>query len=202
MSRHQAFTLIELLIVVAIIGILAAIAVPNFLNARIRAEVARVEGDLKSISTAHEMWKMDNGNYIRYPVSVSLTHPLILNNLTTPLAYINGGGLADPFYESWEVDNDSNKPRYYYQNTLEDWVAGKFGLYNTGLGQYLGGPLPGAYIYWIGSCGPDLNNNGDQTPSGDSRRRKQTFSAPQNQYIDYDPSNGIESAGDITRLGP
>nr|HQH74561.1 prepilin-type N-terminal cleavage/methylation domain-containing protein [bacterium] len=58
------FTLIELLIVVAIIGILAAIAVPNFMNARIRANIARVRADQKSISTALELYHMDNNCYL------------------------------------------------------------------------------------------------------------------------------------------
>ncbi len=55
------FTLIELLIVVAIIGILAAIAVPNFLNAQIKAKVSRSYSDMRSTLTAIEQLRLDKG---------------------------------------------------------------------------------------------------------------------------------------------
>lgn len=55
------FTLIELLIVVAIIGILAAIAVPNFLQAQVRAKIARTQGTFKTMVTTLEMYRIDNG---------------------------------------------------------------------------------------------------------------------------------------------
>ena len=62
--KQRGFTLIELLIVVAITGILAAIAAPNFLNTQTRAKIARVISDLKAITQCMEMYRIDHNTYI------------------------------------------------------------------------------------------------------------------------------------------
>jgi len=64
--RSKGFTLIELLIVVAIIGILAAIAIPNFLEAQVRAKVARAQSDMRNISLAVESYHVDEDAYPDY----------------------------------------------------------------------------------------------------------------------------------------
>ena len=78
-TSRSAFTLIELLIVVAIIGILAAIAVPNFLNAQVRAKVANTQADQRSLATAIESYRLDNNMYppppTRRPTSASPAWP-------------------------------------------------------------------------------------------------------------------------------
>ena len=59
MRRQKGFTLIELLIVVAIIGIIAAIAIPNLLNAINRGKQKRTMADMRSIATAVESYSVD-----------------------------------------------------------------------------------------------------------------------------------------------
>src|SRR5512141_2221378 len=61
--KESGFTLIELLIVIAIIGILAAIAIPNLLSAVQRGKQKRTMADMRTLATAVEAYAVDNNNY-------------------------------------------------------------------------------------------------------------------------------------------
>ena len=192
--QHRAFTLIELLIVVAIIGILAAIAVPNFLNARIRAKVARVNAELRTLSTALEAYRIDNGAYVPWQLTPELEQRFgrwgSLLMLTTPIAYMNSVP-GDDFHpvniQAMGEENPIDREfPYAYWNAVELRVATNVGgvdwfrvrLYERGI------------LTMLASIGPD------------HVWQAQDDSLPTVEKKTYNPSNGTSSKGDILRFGP
>jgi prepilin-type N-terminal cleavage/methylation domain-containing protein len=114
MRNRSAFTLIELLIVVAIIAILAAIAVPNFLEAQTRAKVGRVLSDFRTLSTALESYRADNPDYppshntpyaLPYASGTDFREPpnVRFRPLTTPVAYLTKAPALTPFAPNTEA---------------------------------------------------------------------------------------------------
>src|SRR5437899_8439361 len=62
-NKETGFTLIELLIVIAIIGILAAIAIPDHLNTLQRGKQKRTMADMRKLATAIESYQLENNLY-------------------------------------------------------------------------------------------------------------------------------------------
>jgi prepilin-type N-terminal cleavage/methylation domain-containing protein len=187
-KRGDGFTLIELLIVVAIIGILAAIAIPNFLEAQTRAKVARVESDERTLGMALEMYYLEYNDYPPKSAWGSHTNAAYFNALSTPIAFISCADCVDDPFQ-YEPDHDSMEGlRYgYYQPYKVPW---KFMVYPFYRGTMIN---PARYLWWIVSRGPDRAMNADPND---------TTAVPLGQYYPYDPSNGTVSDGDINRMGP
>ena len=94
MKRNaKGFTLIELLIVVAIIGIIAAIAIPNLLNAIDRGKQKRTMADLRSVGTAVETYSIDTNVYPTTATIAGLAavvEPTYIRNAPTEDGWTNG----------------------------------------------------------------------------------------------------------------
>src|SRR4029077_19904394 len=69
-QKQVGFTLVEIMIVVAIIALLAAIAVPGFLRARKRSQASRIINDLRLIDSAVDQYAIENNKTTGDPVAV------------------------------------------------------------------------------------------------------------------------------------
>jgi prepilin-type N-terminal cleavage/methylation domain-containing protein len=189
---RRAFTLIELLIVVAVIAILAAIAVPNFLEAQVRSKVSRVANDLRTLDTALMAYFTDNQ---RFPPTVNFFTPLPsarLAPLVTPVAYVSSLP-RDPFlrrqtgvFEQTVLTIDPAEPMDLY-------------IYNTASADFgLGGPptVQGASQFSLSSGGPDLILEFPYYAFAPTFVSTNVHLS----YI-YDPTNGTVSRGEIFRRG-
>ncbi len=173
--RTGAFTLIELLIVVAIIGILAAIAVPNFLNAKTRAKIARVIGDLKAITTAMELYKADRNSYINE--SESYINPFDEPQSNAGLVWLT------------KLNYIGSIPSDPFENPHHPLGDGEVDLYEVAVAP--SSPVPVKLLYNINSRGPD------QDEDMGSRSGLQSGAV----ITSYTPTNGLLSNGDIYLFG-
>jgi len=203
MRGEKAFTLIELLIVVAIIAILAMIAVPNFLEAQVRAKVSRAKTDMRSIAVAEEAYRVDWNTY---------THSNGANwnpwdvqgrwggfaELTTPVAYMTSIPLS-PFGDV----------RVWGNLQTKRWPVFHLGTGNSGSRVSTEMPATSRAAGFPADCfilecdGPDNIKDSrapfiiadfpwiDASPND----------APGILAIVYDPTNGTVSRGEIFRVG-
>ncbi len=120
---NKGFTLIELLIVVAIIGILAAIAVPNFLNAQMRAKHARAQAEMKGLGEAYTMYKLDNNAWPPHLDGNPAQHKFV----TSPIAYFSSS-IADifvkgrdfPGYNEWFLGQYHAEPGATHHGRIQN----------------------------------------------------------------------------------
>ncbi|MCL5269969.1 MAG: prepilin-type N-terminal cleavage/methylation domain-containing protein [bacterium] len=203
-NRREAFTLIELLIVVAIIAILAAIAVPNFLEAQVRSKVARVKSDQRTLATGLESYYVDHN---KYPPEDDPNQPgmggtifveLSLIRLTTPVAYLATlSQTNDPFMSNtamWNPDTQTwTRTHSFVYCEYQSFALNRPGQC----------PPPIArWNMWVAfSLGPDKMLGGTASRIYNAVSTPNVNTERQMSWGVYDPSNGTISYGDIVRVG-
>jgi len=208
----HGFTLIELLIVIAIILILIAIALPNFLEAQIRAKVTKVEGEMRGLALALESYRTD---WPRYPPQTAYEptqfaiFPTFSGNVFSLMA------LTTPIQYMAQLPLDIFAPQN--GDTLYNGSTGSpISIHPTDAAHGL------TYLYWSQDS---LRYNGQNTTADQMKRHGinyslqgvgpdgdlDTINLDPNDMAQmrigavgwaYSPTNGTKSSGDLNRTQP
>ena len=187
-TTSKGFTLIELLIVVAIIGILAAIAIPNFLQAQVRAKVARSQAEMMTLTEGLEMYHVDHNDYpipYRHPAAPATWYYNVPNSLTTPTEYLSN---VEAFFDPFSIFRtmDPSDPRYQFH---------RYGLLSVSFSEAANLPGDWAALSVADRARfKDMIGHWRMDGYGPSTRSGGWIFGPS-----YDPSNGTISTGSLYR---
>lgn len=115
-KRSKGFTLIEVMVVVVILGILAAIIVPKIMSRPEQARIVKVKQDLMAVQSALDLYKLDNGFY---PSTDQGLDALVKKPTADPIPrnWKSDGYLqqlpADPWGEPYQYVNDNEKLKIF-----------------------------------------------------------------------------------------
>jgi prepilin-type N-terminal cleavage/methylation domain-containing protein len=115
-SSRRGFTLVEIMIVVAIIALLASIAVPNFLRARKRAQATRILEDLRLLTSAEDQYAIENNKISGMTPNFT---DLKVYLKTGSVLYTTGADLFGDSYGPFTIDSIVQVPTTAY-NDLSD----------------------------------------------------------------------------------
>ncbi|MCX7046249.1 MAG: prepilin-type N-terminal cleavage/methylation domain-containing protein [Candidatus Sumerlaeota bacterium] len=210
MRRRFAFTLIELLIVIAIIAILALIAIPNFLEAQTRSKVARAETDLSDLASSlraycsdHNAYPSNSAERRAYLIECARGHvgpPSAIHNTISVRSRYRDPSVYPMPANSLDDLTVLTTPIAYFHGLLPldpfGWSGGYSGY---------GHPSHYSYANVLDALGDDLVTSGPY-------RRYVLLSRGPDQKVNclnpilgpfprYDPTNGTISAGDLLGFG-
>ena len=115
-TKRAGFTLVEIMIVVAIIALLAAIAVPGFLRARKRSQASKILNDLRMIDSAVDQYAIETSKKSGDPIAVSDWTNYIKKDINL---YVTGRDLFGDDYGTQTVDSLPKAPAAAW-NALSD----------------------------------------------------------------------------------
>ncbi len=115
-TKRAGFTLVEIMIVVAIIALLAAIAVPGFLRARKRSQASKILNDLRMIDSAVDQYAIETSKKSGDPIAVSDWTNYIKKDISL---YVTGRDLFGDDYGTQTVDSLPKAPAAAW-NALSD----------------------------------------------------------------------------------
>lgn len=194
-THRRSFTLIELLIAVAIIGILAAIAVPNFLEAQTRSKIARVIEDLRSLGMAAEMYHIDLGQFpphLEQQTCTEVPYYIRYAFFTTPIAYMSSMPGREIFAPK-DTNNFTEMSEVVAETFYYTWT--NFSSFGCRAEPPVLWHFRTTHAYLLRSRGPDRLLEANAV-------RNAHFTATATLSSDpflYDSTNGIVSRGDIIR---